>query len=227
MMPPMPYKLFIGEKRYSSWSLRAWLALRGAGIPFEEVPTSLQPDAGKAARLAKLPAGRVPALEDGDVKVWDSLAICEYLAESHAGMWPSDRVARAWARSICAEMHSGFLALRNEMSMDVHSRRPQRRRSPAVLADIERVKGIWTETRERFGKGGPLLFGTFTIADAYYAPVAFRFRTYGVDPGGEAAAYAKAVLALPAVREWEEGGRKDPVLSDHDLDLMYPDDPRA
>lgn len=223
----MPYKLFIGEKRYSSWSLRAWLALRGAGIPFEEVPTSLQPDAGKAARLAKLPAGRVPALEDGDVKVWDSLAICEYLAESHAGMWPSDRVARAWARSICAEMHSGFLALRNEMSMDVHSRRPQRRRSPAVLADIERVKGIWTETRERFGKGGPLLFGTFTIADAYYAPVAFRFRTYGVDPGGEAAAYAKAVLALPAVREWEEGGRKDPVLSDHDLDLMYPDDPRA
>ena len=223
----MAYKLYVGEKRYSSWSLRAWLTLRGAGIPFEEVPTSLQPDAGKASRLGRLPAGRVPMLEDGDVKVWDSLAICEYLAESHPGLWPADRVARAWARSICSEMHSGFSALRNEMSMDVHSRRPQRRRSPELLADIERVKRIWTETRERFGKGGPLLFGAFTIADAYYAPVAFRFRTYGVDPGGEAAAYAKAVLALPAVREWEEGGRNDPVLSDHDLDLLYPEDPRA
>jgi glutathione S-transferase len=227
MMPAMPLKLFIGEKRYSSWSLRPWLALRAAGIPFEEVSVSLRPDADKAARFARLPAGRVPMLEDGAVRVWDSLAICEYLAEVHPGLWPADRAARAWARSICAEMHSGFSALRSEMSTDLHSRRPQRRRSPELAADVERVARVWTETRQRFGGGGPLLFGGFTVADAFYAPVAFRFRTYGVDPGGEAAAYAGVLLALPAVREWDEAARRDPVLADHDLDLLYPDDPRG
>ena len=156
--------------------------------------------------------------------VWDSLAICEYLAERHPGLWPADPVARAWARCISAEMHSGFQALRQEMSMDVRSRRPQRRRSDAVLRDIVRVERIWSDTRERFGARGDLLFGTFTIADAFYAPVAFRFQTYGVAPRGPAGEYLRALLALPGMREWAEGGAGDEKLADHDLDLLYPDD---
>jgi glutathione S-transferase len=121
-------------------------------------------------------------------------------------------------------MHGGFQALRQGMSMDVRARRPQRRRTPAVLADISRIESLWTETRRRFGGGGRLLFGAFCAADAYYAPVAFRFRTYGVEPGGEAGAYARALLELPAVREWEAGGRDDAPLADHDLDALYPED---
>jgi glutathione S-transferase len=220
----MLYTLDIGEKNYSSWSARPWLVLRQAGIPFTERVVSLAEDADKAVRLATLPAGRVPVLRDGDVVVWDSLAICEYLAERHPGLWPADPVARAWARSICAEMHSGFTALRTEMALDVRARRPQRRRNDAVRADIARVTSIWTETRRRFGGSGPLSFGTFTIADAYYAPVALRFQTYGVELMGEAGAYARALLAVPAVREWEAGGRNDPQLADHDLDVLYPGD---
>ena len=223
-MPGMPYTLYIGEKRYSSWSLRAWLALRGAGIPFEEVLLSLAPDPGKQARFARLPAGRVPVLEDGEVRVWDSFAIGEYLAERHPGLWPEDRAARAWARSICAEMHSGFQGLRNGMCMDILARRPQRKRTPVIEADIDRVVKLWNETRARFGQGGPLLFGRFTLADAFFAPVAYRFRTYGVSPRGAAGEYAQAVLALPALAEWEAGARKDGVLADHDLDLLYPED---
>jgi glutathione S-transferase len=224
MLRRMAYTLYVGEKNYSSWSLRAWLVLRGAGIPFREVFVSLADDPGKKARFAKLPAGRVPALEDGDVTVWDSLAIAEYLAEQHPGLWPADRAARAWARSICAEMHSGFTALRSEMSMDVRARRPQRKRTPALQADLARIEAIWNETRKRFGAGGPLLFGTFTIADAFFAPVAFRFQTYAVELPGEAGAYQRAVLALPAAREWEAGGRDDATLPDHDLDRLYPND---
>jgi glutathione S-transferase len=220
----MALVLHIGEKNYSSWSARPWIALRGGGVPFTEHVVSLLADAGKAERLARLPAGRVPVLEDGDVVVWDSLAICEYAAERHPGLWPAAPAARAWARSICAEMHSGFQALRSEMSVDVRARRPQRKRSDAVKADIARVARLWTETRRRFGSGGALLFGGFTIADAFYAPVAFRFQTYGVELDGEAAAYQRALLAHPAVRAWEEGGRDDPRLPDHDLDAMYPDD---
>jgi glutathione S-transferase len=223
----MAYTLHVGEKNFSSWSARPWILMRQAGIPFTERVVSLQADAGKAARFAALPAGRVPVLEDDGLVVWDSLAIAEYLAERHPGLWPADEKARAWARSICAEMHGGFQALRAGMSMDVRARRPERKRSPAVLADIARIEALWTETRRRFGQpsgAGPLLFGRFTIADAYYAPVVFRFRTYGVEPAGEGGAYARAVLALPAVKEWEAGGKDDPRLADHDLDLMYPED---
>ena len=220
----MAYTLHVGEKNYSSWSARPWILMRQAGIPFAERSVSLREDAGKAARFARLPGGRVPVLEDDGVMVWDSLAIVEYLAERHPGLWPADPGARAWARSICAEMHGGFAALRSGMSVDVRARRPQRKRSPAMLADISRIEALWTETRRRFGQGGPLLFGAFTAADAYYAPVAFRFQTYRVEPGGEAGAYLRALLALPAVREWEAGGRGDPPLPDHDLDLLYPED---
>jgi glutathione S-transferase len=220
----MAYTLFIGNKNYSSWSLRPWLVLRQGGIPFREELVSLQDDPGKAARFGRLPAGRVPVLADGAVLVWDSLAISEYLAERHPGLWPADPVARAWARCISAEMHAGFQALRQEMSMDVRARRPQRRRSEAVLRDVARVERIWSDTRSRFGARGDLLFGTFTIADAFYAPVAFRFRTYGVKPAGAAGEYLAALLALPGMQEWEKGGAADERLADHDLDLLYPDD---
>jgi glutathione S-transferase len=220
----MAYTLFIGNKNYSSWSLRPWLVLRQGGIPFREELVSLQDDPGKAARLGRLPAGRVPVLADGEVLVWDSLAIAEYLAERHPGLWPADPVARAWARCITAEMHSGFQGLRQEMSMDVRARRPQRRRSEAVLRDIARLERIWSETRSRFGAQGDQLFGTFTIADAFYAPVAFRFRTYGVTLAGAAGEYLAALLALPGMREWEEAGTTDERLADHDLDLLYPGD---
>jgi glutathione S-transferase len=220
----MAYVLHIGEKNYSSWSARPWILMRGAGIPFTEHAVSLRADPGKAARFAALPAGRVPVLEDDGIAVWDSLAICEYLAERHPGLWPADRTARAWARCITAEMHGGFTALRSGMSMDVRARRPQRKRSAEVLADIARVVSLWAETRRRFGAGGPLLFGAFTIADAYYAPVAFRFQTYGVEPEGDAGAYWRALLAHPAVKAWEEGGRDEAALPDHDLDRLYPDD---
>jgi glutathione S-transferase len=198
--------------------------LRQGGIPFREELVSLQEDAGKAARLARLPAGRVPVLVDGDVVVWDSLAISEYLAERHPGLWPGDPAARAWARSISCEMHSGFGALRQEMSMDVRARRPGRRRSEPLLRDVARVERIWSETRSRFGGGGSLLFGAFSIADAFYAPVAFRFRTYGVAPAGEAGEYMRSLLALPGMKEWEAAAASDERLADHDLDVLYPDD---
>jgi len=222
--PSVTYTLAIGNKNYSSWSLRPWVLMREKGISFAEEIVSLRADAGKAARMARLPAGRVPCLSDGAVRVWDSLAIVEYLAERHPGVWPADPEARAFARSVCAEMHSGFPALRSEMSMDVRSRRPQRKRTPALLGDIARVEALWTETRSRFGRGGPMLFGTFTAADAFYAPVAFRFQTYGVSPGGEGARYLGALLALPSMKEWAAAAEGDERLEDHDLDVLYPGD---
>jgi glutathione S-transferase len=221
---PMAYTLHVGEKRFSSWSARPWILLRGLGIPFTERLVSLQPDVGKAGRFSRLPGGRVPVLEDGSVLVWDSLAIVEYLAERHPGVWPTDPVARAFARSSCAEMHGGFQALRGQMSMDVAARRPQRRRGDAVKADIARVEVLWTEARRRFGRGGPYLFGAFGAADACFAPVAFRFQTYGVEPEDEAGAVLWTLLAHPAVRAWEAAGVKEPMLADHDLDVMYPED---
>jgi glutathione S-transferase len=220
----MPYTLHVGEKRHSSWSARPWILLRGLGIPFTEQLVSLRPDAAKPDRFSRLPGGRVPVLEDGPVLVWDSLAIVEYLAERHAGVWPADPVARAFARCCCAEMHGGFQALRGQMSMDVAARRPHRLRGDAVKADIARIEALWTEARRRFGQAGPHLFGPFGAADAYFAPVAFRFRTYAVEPKGEAGAVMRALLAHPAVQAWSEAGAREPVLADHDLDAMYPED---
>ncbi len=221
----MAYILHVGEKRFSSWSARPWILLRGLGIPFTERLVSLQPGPAKAGRFARLPGGRVPVLEDGAVLVWDSLAIVEYLAERHPGVWPAHAVARAFARSSCSEMHGGFQALRGEMSMDLAARRPRRRRSDAVKADIARIEALWTEARRRFGQGGPHLFGAFSAADAYFAPVAFRFQTYGVELKDEAGAVQETLLAHPAVKEWELAGVKEPLLADHDLDAMYPEDP--
>jgi glutathione S-transferase len=204
--------LVIGDKAWSSWSLRPWLAIKVSSLTFREVRVQLrQPDT--AAKIARhSPSGRVPALKHGALTVWDSLAICEYAAElaPEAGLWPRDTGTRASARAISAEMHSGFQALRTEYPMDFHARIGGHVPSEAARADIERIVSIWREMRGKYGAAGPFLFGTFTIADAMYAPVATRFRTYGIDlaaygDDGSAAHYAQTILAMPAMVEWGEG----------------------
>lgn len=198
------YTLYLGNKNYSSWSLRGWLAMKLAGAPFDEVMVALS-DGGppNPANRAFSPSARVPCLHDGDVVVWDSLAIGETLAERHAGLWPADGATRAWARSVCCEMHSGFTALRREMTMCIRERVDVRPWSPLLAADVARVAEIWNEGRRRFGGGGAYLCGALSLADAFYAPVAFRFRTYGVAPDGAAGAYLSELLAHPLLREWE------------------------
>ncbi len=195
--------LVIGSKRWSSWSLRPWLAMKQAGLPFEERLIGLRQPDTKAKILAHSPSGKVPLLVDGDLKIWDSLAILEYLAERFpdAGFWPSDTAARAQARSIVAEMHSGFAALRRELPMDVTATLKQDL-SPEVADDVARIQAIWRDSRSRFGAGGPFLFGRFGNVDAMYAPVATRFRTYGVALDAVCRDYADAVLALPAMVAW-------------------------
>lgn len=199
-----PLTLIIGNKNYSSWSMRPWLLLRQVGIPFEAVRIPLYVP-GSEIDLAKWsPSGKVPALHDGEIRVWDSLAICEYLAERfpEQGLWPADAAARAVARSVSAEMHAGFGALREHMSMNIRARHPGQGRTPECLADIERILAIWTDCRARFGSGGDFLFGRFGVADAMFAPVVLRFETYGVALEGAARDYADAVLALPALQAW-------------------------
>ncbi len=206
-------QLVIGNKNFSSWSLRPWLLLKQAGLPFREIPVRLRQADTKAQILAHSPSGKVPALIDGDLTVWDSLAICEYLAEkaslNHVDLWPADPKARAEARSVSAEMHSGFAALRQQMSMEVAASRPGEGQTPEVLADIARIAALWTSCRERFAAAGPFLFGDFSVADAMYAPVAFRFHTYGVELPPLAAAYRNTLLALPAMQEWAAGARAE------------------
>ncbi len=197
----MNYVLHITNKNYSSWSLRPWVLMRALGIAFDEV---LHPfTRGSAPDFREIsPSGKVPWLVDGDTRVWDSLAIAEYLAERHAGIWPADAVARAWARSAAAEMHSGFTALRGQHGMNVGVRVDVAQRSPELLADVARIERLWNEGLARFG--GPFLAGAaFCAVDAFYAPVAYRFRTYGIAPQGAAAAYLATLLAHPAMREWE------------------------
>ena len=188
--------LGIGNKNYSSWSLRPWLAMKVLGIPFQEVRIPLYGEGSKAKILAYSPAGKVPCLVDGNLRVWDSLAIMEYLAERHPGVWPADAALRARERSISAEMHSGFPNLRNHMSMNIRRRHPGKGRTPEVLAEIRRIVEIWRECRK------PFLFGAFCAADAMYAPVVLRFRTYEMELPPVCRAYADAVLALPALLEW-------------------------
>jgi len=197
--------LVVGTKRFSSWSLRPWLALKATGAPFEEVEIALRQPGTKAEILKWSAAGKVPVLIDDGLLVWDSLAICEYLAERFpaAGLWPDDRAARAVARSVSAEMHAGFPVLRQQCSMDLLLDSPLADPSPDLLAEIARIDALWSDCRSRFGGGGPFLFGRFTIADAMYAPVASRFATYHLPLGPVAAAYRDAVLALPALAEWK------------------------
>jgi glutathione S-transferase len=196
-------KIVIGNKNYSSWSFRGWLALKLTGAPFEELMIGLdQPDtAEKIARYS--PSGRVPCLLDGEVSVWDSLAIAEYLAEKFPDkpLWPKASADRARARSVSAEMHSGFVNLRTDCPMKMRESFPARTLRPETQADVNRIVAIWEECLKR--SGGPYLFGkTFTLPDAFYAPVVSRFRTYSIPVPGAAKAYAGAVWATPMVQEW-------------------------
>ncbi|HEX7955177.1 MAG TPA: glutathione S-transferase family protein [Burkholderiales bacterium] len=196
--------LVIGNKAYSSWSLRPWLLMKQAGIEFEEIRVSLYAADAKQQLLRHSPSGKVPVLKDDGLTVWDSLAICEYLAEKYPQrhLWPEQAGARALARAISAEMHSGFANLRSKMPMNVRRQLPGRAGEPEVAADIARIEAIWNDCRMRHGAHGPFLFGAFCIADAMYAPVASRLRTYGVTVAGAAGQYAQALLALPAMQEW-------------------------
>jgi len=194
--------LVIGNKNYSSWSLRPWLAMKVLGIDFDDVRIPLYQPESKMALLRYSPAGKAPCLIDDSIRVWDSLAILEYLAETHRELWPEAPAARALARSICAEMHSGFPKLRQHMSMNIRRRHPGKGRTPESEAEARRVIDIWSDCRARFGAAGPFLFGRFTAADAMYAPVVLRFRTYEVALPPACRAYADAILALPAMREW-------------------------
>lgn len=194
--------LIVGNKNYSSWSLRPWLAMKVLGLEFEERRVSLYVPGAKEALLGYSPAGKVPILIDGERRVWDSLAILEYLAEGYPSFWPAAPAARALARSISAEMHSGFAALRQHMSMNIRKRHPGKGRTPESLADIARIIAMWSDCRARFGAEGPFLFGAFSAADAMYAPVVLRFRTYAVELPPACRAYADAVLALAALGEW-------------------------
>jgi glutathione S-transferase len=202
--------LVVGNKNYSSWSLRPWLALRMAGLDFDEVRIPLYAPDSHDAILRHSPAGKVPALRDGDVTVWDSLAICEYVAElaQQAGLWPDERAVRAHARSISAEMHAGFAALRSAMPMNLRIERATLAAPPsaAVQADVARITAIFEECRARYGAAGDFLFGRFTIADAMFAPVATRFRSYSVPLPPRAQAYADALWALAPMREWAAAG---------------------
>jgi glutathione S-transferase len=195
------YTLYIGNKNYSTWSLRAWVLMKTAGIPFREQRLALY-ESGSSARIhAHSPSSKVPCLHDGPVVVWDSMAIAEYLAERHPGLWPADSAARAWSRSAAAEMHAGFSNLRNEFGMNLRVRET-RVPSSVVAAEIGRISEIWREGRERFGVGGDFLCGSFGIVDAFYCPVAFRFQSYGVALSEECAAYQRHLIALPAMQEW-------------------------
>lgn len=205
----MALKLVIGNKNYSSWSMRPWLALRANDIAFEEIFIPLYTGAADKQRILDFThSGKVPALIDGDVTIWDSLAIIEYVAERfpEARLWPEDRAARARARSISAEMHSGFMALRNECGMNLH--RPIRAiaLSADARANVARIQEIWTECRERYGKLGPFLFGKFGAADAMFAPVVHRLRTYAIAVEPAAQAYVETMMALPAFQEWTRAG---------------------
>lgn len=205
----MTLTLVIGNKNYSSWSMRPWLALRGGGIAFEErfIPLYASP-ADKQRILDITPAGKVPVLIDDDVTVWDSLAIIEYAAERfpEAGLWPANPASRAHARSISAEMHSGFSALRSECGMNLHRRIGAKALSDNARADIARIQELWTDCRRRSAGDGPFLFGSFTAADAMYAPVIHRFRTYAIEVTSPVREYMDAMMALPAFRQWTEEG---------------------
>jgi glutathione S-transferase len=209
--------LYIGNKNYSSWSLRAWLALKQVGTPFKEVVIPLDwPGRQPSAILAHSPSGKVPALRYGDMVVWDSLAIGEYLADEfrQTHLWPAERVARATARSASAEMHSGFPALRSQLPMNIRRTPFKLTLTAEVESEVARIVAIWRDCRQRFGAAGPFLFGKQTLADAMFAPVATRFRTYGVPMDDVTRSYADTIHAMPAMLEWIEASRIEPWVND-------------
>jgi glutathione S-transferase len=223
----MTLKLIIGNKNYSSWSLRPWIAMKVAGIPFEEEVISLEA-ADFRQRVTKIsPTGKVPALADGDIHVWESLSIRDYLAEKfpQARLWPADAAARAHARSVAAEMHASFVGLRRLCPMNMW--RPPRPMTltPEAAADVRRIDAIWSECRARFGSGGPFLFGAFGAADAMFAPVVSRFHTYEVAVSPACQTYMAAVMALPAFAEWRAAAMVEPWVLPHD-EPDWPEVPR-
>jgi glutathione S-transferase len=204
--------LVIGDKNYSSWSLRPWLALKQAGLDFAEVLITLGTPTTHREILRYSPSGKVPVLLDGSITVWESLSICEYLAERFPAdcWWPADLKARAIARSISAEMHVSFQSLSQYMPMNCRARLPGKGMEPGVQADIDRITAIWRDCRQNYGAGGDMLFGHFTIADAMFAPVVSRFITYNVKLDAVARAYAEAIWALPAMQEWVAAAHAEP-----------------
>jgi glutathione S-transferase len=211
----MTLKLVVGNKNYSSWSMRPWLALRASDIPFEEIFIPLYTgEADKKRLLGFTPSGKVPVLVDGDVTIWDSLAIIEYLAERfpERQLWPRDPALRAHARSISAEMHSGFAALRNECGMNLHRPVGSIELSTAAGADVARIQEIWGDCRERHGKSGAFLFGAFGAADAMFAPVVHRFRTYAIAVKPQVRSYMETMMTLPAFQEWTEAGLAETLI---------------
>ena len=214
------YELYIGNKNYSSWSLRPWVLMRALAIPFVEHVVPFDPGTSWAKFRAFSPSGKVPCLVDGGTVAWDSMGITEYLAERHAGVWPQDPLARAWARSAAAEMHSGFAALRQRCSMNCGLRVRLTGIPPALQRDLDRIDELWTEGLGRFG--GPFLAGAaFTAVDAFYAPVAFRVLTYGLALSQDAAAYSRRLLAFPPMRDWYDAALVEPWRDeDHEAEAM-------
>jgi glutathione S-transferase len=208
--------LVIANKCYSSWSLRPWLLMKQLGIPFDEIVIPLDLPDTKAKVLAHSPAGKVPILIDGDVTVWESISIMEYIGDAFAPVWPSDRDARAMARSVAAEMHAGFSALRSACPMNLGRKFAQKDRGEAVARDVARFSEIVRQARERFGAGGPFLFGAFSAADAMYAPLATRLDTYCIAIDATTRAYVDAILALPAFQEWRSAALKEEWIVDAD-----------
>ncbi|HTT48904.1 MAG TPA: glutathione S-transferase family protein [Pseudolabrys sp.] len=213
----MALTLIIGNKNYSSWSLRPWLAMKVVGIAFDEKVIPLYEPGSREAILKYSPAGKVPALIDGDQHIWESLAILEYLADKFpkAGLWPADARARGHARSAATEMHAGFQALRKNCPMNLWLPPKPRPQPDEVRADVRRIDTLWTDCRARFGGSGPFLFGTFGAADAMYAPVATRLHSFGLEVSSTSRAYIDAILALPAFTEWRTAALQEPWVMQH------------
>jgi glutathione S-transferase len=217
----MSLHLIIGNKNYSSWSFRPWIAMKVAGIPFDEEVVSLDAADFKVRVTRISGTGKVPALADGQVQVWESLAILEYLAEKfpNARLWPADPAARAHARAIVAEMHAGFVPLRRLLPMNMWRPVQKRDLTPEVQSNVRRIEAMWTDCRTRYGAGGSFLLGAFGAADAMYAPVVSRFHTYAVEVNAVARTYMDAVMALPAWGEWRAAALKEPwVLAEDEVD---------
>jgi glutathione S-transferase len=202
--------LIIGNKNYSSWSLRAWLLAKHVGAEFDEIVIALDSPDSRDRIERQSPSGRLPLLRDGELRVWDSLAICEYLAELTGRGWPQPREARALARAVCAEMHSGFSTLRSLWPMNARARNRRTVVTAALEADVERIDEIWNDCRGRFGSAGPWLFGEYSVADAMYAPVVLRFNTYGARVSQTARWYMASVLEDGALQEWLQAAKLEP-----------------
>lgn len=213
-------KLIIGNKNYSSWSLRPWLLLKYFNIPFSEIRIPLYAENSKSAILEYSASGFVPALEVGELSIWDSMSIIEYTADEHPELpiWPQDKSARVLARNISNEMHSGFFAIRNTLPMNCRTNMVYGDITPELQKDIDRIKAIWTQCRALYESKGPFLFGEFTAADAMFAPVVLRFNSYGIAVGEVEAAYMDSVLSVPALQQWiKEGVAETETMPDNDL----------